>query len=578
MFLKKDTRPNGRVYLSIVRGFRDPVTKKSKQKAVMKVGFLDELVNEYDDPIAYFENVAKEMTRKEKEDFLLLRFTFNQNELIPRDRTLRKNLGFAILSYYYHGLNINKFLINRQRNLKIEYSLNDILQCLVYQRILNPCSKKKTYESMDKFFFDYDFSLQDVYNSLSYFSKYRKDLLRFVHEEVTMGFGRDLSHTYYDVINYYFEISDEDEFRRRGVCKEHRPKPIVQMGLFIDNDGIPVTYRLFRDNTSDCDTYLPILDEIKTEFNVGHTIVVADKGMTTVENIPYNLIKKDGYIFSQTVRGASQEMKEFVLSENDYVYIGDEGFKMKSCIVRTKIWVVNDQNKRIQVEIDQKQIAFYSPDYDRKAKHERAKVLEKSQGLLSKNKHARTTGPYEYLSKERVDLDTGEVTKTKDHYCIDMEKVSEEEQYDGYYLIVTSELNMPDGKVIDTYRGLWEIEESFKITKSESQSRPAFVKLKDHLDAHFLTCFLSLLILRLLERDMEKITSGKEISSLRTMVESMRNYQGTYLNQNYYMFDFNDEMTDLFGEILGFPLNKRFMGTQEIKNIIARSKKGYRTT
>lgn len=569
MFLRKNKRPNGKTFLSIAKGYRDPATGKSRQVTKLKIGYLEDLIKDYDDPIAHFEALAKTMTREEEIQEAPLTFSFLKNEKLEQNANSRKNLGFSILSHYYHGLELDKFMINRQRNLKINYSLNEIFQFLTYSRVINSCSIHKAYQHIEDSFLETDFSLDDAYRALSYFSKYRKDLLKFIDESIRINFKRDITHTFYDVTNYYFEINEEDVLRKRGCSKQRMPKPIIQMGLLLDNNGIPLTYRLFKGNTTDCETYLPVLDELKEEFNLGHTIVVADKGMNTGENMCYNIIKGDGYIFSQSVRGAKAEMKEFVTSDEGYANIGEDGFRIKSRVVPTKVWITDINGKRKEVEIDQKQIAFYSPEYDRRAKYDRAKVLKKANGLLAQNKHVRTTGAYSYITKEEVDLETGEVKNVKDEYKIDAEKIKEQEKYDGYYLIVTSELDMPDGEVIDAYRGLWKIEETFKITKTEFNARPVYVSTQEHIESHFLICFVALLILRLLEKDIE----NKDLSC-KKIIYGIRNFNGTYLDQNYYMFDYYDKSIEEFSKIMGVDLSNRFKSKRDIKNIIAKSKKG----
>lgn len=569
MFLKKDKRPNGRLYLSIVEGYRDPITKKNKQRKVKTVGFLDELEKEYDDPISYFSNLAKEMTEEAKTKISSLDFSFSPNETIDSTAVLRKNLGFAVLSYFYHELNIDKFFINRQRNLNIKYSLNNILQMLVYSRVLHPSSKKNSYENMDRYFLDYNFKINDVYRALDYFYKYKNDLLLHIHEMVRMNYGRDTSRVYYDVTNYYFEIKEADDFRKKGVSKEHRTTPIVQMGLLMDNSGLPITYKLFEGNTNDSTTLMPVLHELKDEYNFGRVIVVADKGMNTGENIAYNIINKNGYIYSQTVRGGSNELKGFVLSDDGYSTSSD-GFKIKSRIITTKIWIENDKGKRVQVDIDQKQVAFYSPDYDKRAKYEREKAVLKAEKLISNSKNGKisSNGAAKYIESIPCDKKTGEIyDKSSNAHFINEDKITEEEKYDGYYVIVTSELKMSNEDILNAYRSLWKIEETFKITKSELETRPVHVSLKEHIEGHFLTCFLSLLLLRLIENQV-----GHKYST-RKLIDAMKNISGTYVDKNYYMFDYYDEIVEQLEKVTNIDFSRRFMTLGEIKGIISDVKK-----
>jgi transposase len=565
MFLKKDKRPNGRIYLSIVKGFRDPITKKNKQRAVKSIGFLDEFEDIYEDPIEHFKNLAKEMTEEEKLNNAPLEFSFDRSESVKNNEVLRKNFGFVVLSYIYHKLNIGYFLDNKQQSLNIDFSLNKILQALSFLRVMEPCSKKKSTELLEKYFMDSDFSIDDVYRSLDYFAKYKKDLILHIHEYIRCEYGRNLDNVFYDVTNYYFE-SDEDNFRIKGVSKEHRPNPIVQMGLLMDDEGIPISFKLFEGNTNDCNTLMPVLDELKKDFNLGRVIVVADKGMNTGENIAYNVIHKNGYIYSKSVRGSSKEVKDYVLNANDYKDMGDE-YKFKSRVVNTNIWITNAKGKKVQVEIEQKQVVFYSEKYARKARKDRQKVLDKANKLIKLKKGSLNKGAYKYIKDEYLDRETGEILEKGDYLYIDEDRIAEEEKYDGYYLIVSSELNMPDREIIERYKGLWKIEESFKITKSQLKSRPVYVRKKGHIEAHFFICFLALILIRLLEKETNYEFSISEL------INSIKNLSVTYLDENYYMLDYADDVSKSFSNILNTDITKRFWKQSDIKNLIANSKK-----
>ena len=569
MFVKKILeKRTGRTFLTIVHGYREPGTGKVKQKTIKSLGYLDELEKSFNDPINHFKEVAKQMTEEAKYASRALTFSFPANDTIDTSFTLRKNLGFSVLSFFYHQLKIDEFFINRQRNLNIDYSLNSIFQMLVYMRILDPCSKKKSFEKMDNLFLNFDFEISDVYRALDYFKFYKDDLLLNTHEMVRSIYGRDMKNVYYDVTNYYFEINEPDELRKKGVSKEHRPNPIVQMGLLMDNSGLPITYKLFEGNTNDSETLMPVLEDLKDDYGLNRVIVVADKGMNTGENIAYNILHKNGYIYSQTVRGANADLKQFVLDQSGYT-ITKDGFKIKSRVVTTHIWVMNVDNKRVKVDIDQKQVVFYSPDYAKRAQYDRQKAIEKAKKIIQVNKTAKLPlkGSFKYIESISLDKETGELKNLKNYHSIDEDKIKEEMKFDGYYAIVTSELKMTDDEIVDAYRDLWKIEESFKITKSELKTRPVHVSTKAHIEAHFLTCFISLLILRLLEMS----TEGKY--STRTLINEMRNITGTYVAENYYMLDYFNKVVKDLGDIISIDFSKRFMTLGEIKKILASTKK-----
>jgi transposase len=384
---------------------------------------------------------------------------------------------------------------------------------------------------------------------------------------IRMTYGRDTSNVYYDVTNYYFEIKEPDDFRKKGVSKEHRPNPVIQMGLLMDNLGLPITYKLFEGNTNDCSTLMPVLNDLKDDYSLGRIIVVADKGMNTGENIAYNILHKNGYIYSQTVRGANADLKEYVLSDEGYEEFSD-GFKIKSRIITTNIWVENVSGKKVQVPIEQKQVVFYSPDYAERARYEREKAIEKAKKLINNTKNGKMLkkGSFKYIISTPVDKNTGEIYEYTDIHSIDEEKIKEEEKFDGYYAIVTSELEMPNQEILDAYRNLWRIEETFKITKSELKTRPVYLSKKEHIKAHFLTCFVSLLLLRLIQMNTdEKYTT-------KTLIDEMRNITGTYVDKNYYMFDYYNEIVKDLGKTVGINFSKRFMTLGEIKKIISQMK------
>ncbi|MFA7372747.1 MAG: IS1634 family transposase [bacterium] len=570
MYLKTIlNKKTGRIFLSIVHGYRDKSTGKSCSKTIKPLGYLDELQKEVDDPIAYYTQVAKEMNEKHKASKVPLVFEFQAGDIIDRNAVQRKKLGHAPFSKIYHELGIHQFMINRQRSLKIGYQLNEVMKMLLFQRILEPASKLKNFERKDRYFGKYAFSLADTYRSLSLFSSYKEDLLLFLHKQVIKLYGRDTSNVFYDVTNYYFEIDKPDKLRKKGISKEHRPNPIVQMGLLLDRLGLPITYKLFSGNTNDCNTLLPVLSEVRERYDIGRMVVVADKGLNTSDNIAYNLIKGDGYIYSQTIRGANRELKAYVLNQSGYRQMGEE-FKIKSRCYPREITVTDPDGKQVKVPIEEKQVIFYSENYAKRAKAEREPALAKARELIANPgqfSQATSYGAAKYIKDLLFDKKTGEIITAGHAPELDLEKLNEEEEFDGYYAIVTSECNLPDEEIIDTYRGLWRIEESFRITKSDLETRPVYVSLEDHIEAHFLTCFVALLLLRILE-----LKTQHKYSPAR-MIESLNAVSGAHLQQNYYMFDYYDDVVEHIGNTLGIDFSKRIIPWGEIRSLLAATKK-----
>lgn len=558
----------GRKYLSIVRGYRDPVTKKVKHKSIKSLGYLDDLQKQYPDPIFHFKQVVAEMNEKEAEATRELTISLNKNAQLDEGVGNRKNLGYAALLKIYHELGLDIFFNNRSRNINAEYNVNAIMKMLIFSRILAPASKKRTYENRNTYFENTDFSLDDVYRCLSFANTIKKDLQTHLHQKIKVQYDRKTEPVYYDVTNYYFEIDNPDELRKKGVSKEHRPDPIVQMGLLMDADGIPISYALFPGNTNDCETLLPILDDTKKTFGLDRVIVVADKGLNTASNIAYNLIKHDGYVYSQTVRGANKELKDYVLDDEGYRQVSED-YKIKSRIYPREISVTDIYGKEKIVRIDEKQVVFYSKDYDKRAKAERAPAIQKALDIANspaKYNHAISLGAAKYVKNLIFDNKTGEVVTKGQVPVFDEEKQKNEELFDGYYAIVTSELDKSDEDILDIYRGLWRIEESFKVTKSDFEARPVFLSREDRIQAHFLICFVSLVIARLLQRRLE----WKH--SISAIADSLSKTCCTHLEENWYVFDYADDITASLKDDLGINLTRKYLRLGEIKNILATSK------
>ena len=568
MYLKKSfKKETGRTHISIAHGYWDKERGHTRTKTIESLGYLDELEKEYADPIAHFTAVAKEMTRRTsagKEINLKL----DADAVLEPNSAARKNYGCVVLSKIYHELELDRFFNNKSRHAGFEYNANSIMKLLVFARLIYPGSKKNAHELKGRFFDILDFSLDDVYSSLSFFDRHSRDCQRFMHERVCEKYGRETDLLYYDVTNYYFETEHEDGLRKKGYSKEHRRDPIVQMGLAIDKQGIPLSYRLFAGNTHDSQTLMPVLAEIVKEYGAERIVTVADKGLNSGDNIVFNTALGHGYVFSQSVRGASEEMKSYVLDEAGYTHTGDD-YKRKSRIIPATIQYSDEPGKKKKIQLEQKQVVFYSEKYAVRAKRKRAEALQKAADLIANpSKYKRTTahGAAGYISGIAFDKKTGEVLDNGQALVLNEDKIREEEKMDGYYAIVTSELDEPDDKIIDMYRGLWRIEESFKITKSVVEARPVYVYKPGHINAHFLVCFIALTLARLVELKL-----GGEFPVSR-IVESLREVSCSHLDANHYLFDYADDVTEAVGNFFDVGLGKKYMTLGEIKKYFANSK------
>ena len=571
MYLKQN-KVGGRIHLLIAQGYRDVETKKVRTKTVKSLGYLDDLRKQYDDPIDHFKRVVAEMNEQAVEGKPTVTMTFDRRECLAPGQENRKNIGYAALSRLYHDLALHTFFNNRSRQWNTEYNMNSIMRLLIFSRILNPGAKRRTFEGRGMYFDKMDFSLLDIYRCLTHGITLKRDLILHLNDRVRELYGRSNEIVYYDVTNFYFEIDEQDAMRRKGVSKEHRPDPIIQMGLLTDASGIPITYDTFPGNTNDCETYLPIFRQVRKDFNTGRIIVVADKGLNTGENIAYCLLSGNGYVFSQTVRGGSKELKDYVLDPKQYRTM-EGGFRIKSRNYPRVIYVTDDRGKERSLRLDEKQIAFYSPDYDKRAKEERAAVIAKAHDLVSEpSKYRRSTsyGAAKYVKNLVFDKKTGEILTAKEKPVFDEAKVLEDEMYDGYYAIVTSEWKENDEKILDIYRGLWQIEEAFRVCKSDLEARPVYLSRPDRIEAHFLTCFLALVIARLLARLLDNQFSVGNIA------DSLAKASGSHMEQNWYLFNHADAVTSAITEKMGIDLSKKYMSLGDIRQLIGDTKKSTR--
>ena len=591
LFLKTAKFKNGKTYLSIVDGYRS--NGKVKQKVYKKLGYLDDLKNIYDDPISHFKQEVENLKKVFSSKITTTFDTNTDNDF--EDDTF--NIGYAYLKKIFQELNINDVLKNKQYSSNIKYSLSKACELLTYSRIINPGSIKYTYEHKNEFFEPFDLSLDDLYRSLNPLLNCKEEIFKTIWDNTKDKYNRDASTSYYDCTNYYFEIEYDDEdikndkgeiikkgLRKRGPEKNHRPDPIVEMGLLLDKEGFPISYNLFSGNTSEKETLIPEIQKLKSRHNIDKVIVVADRGLNCSDNmikiagIDLDKENRDGYVYGQSVRGADQEFKDWVLSD-DYKtdkIIDDEGneitFKHKSRIYPKKMYITRTDkgltksgNKKKQtITVDQKQMVYYSQKYADKQKRDRQMVIEKAKDLI-KNPGAYTRatsyGAAGYVNNIKFDKETGEIPNGSE-LSLNIEKINEDAKFDGYYSIVTSEEHLSDLELRNIYRGLSKIEETFKITKSEFDARPVNVRLADHIDAHFLICFISLVIIRILQNEINNRYTIKKL------LEKIRNFKCTHETSNLYKFIGYKPEIQYLNRKLDLNMDKKYDTRENIKKIL----------
>lgn len=558
MFVKINKNREGNKYVYLVEGYRDG--DKVKHRTIKSLGKLTDL--EAGNP-----NFLKELREEVKtgkytptEETLSLTLDLNQ----PLSNPL-KNYGWLLLDGLYQKLGIPGVITAHQKQTKSNIDLDKVLRLLVSQRILNPQSKLKSVQSQTDLFGEFSLEPQDVYRGLDSLNLLSESIQQQIHRTITKTVGRTGALVFYDVTNYYFETDLDDEpiengdeiipaFRKRGPSKEKRPNPIVQMGLFMDSNGIPISYQLFPGNCVDVKTYLPAIEQVKKQFGIERIVVTADKGMNSKHNIFETLQQGDGYLFSQKcrgTRGAPKDIQAFVLNTEDWKANDAGTFAMKS-FSRTRTI-----NKRTVTE---KVVATWSQKYDFREKIRRKKSVEYAEKLTAGERFRLTMkkGGKRYLDVETVDPETGEVKELTPHITINQEQIDFDEQFDGINVLITSEVDMTDDEILKSYRSLATIEDCFRVMKTNFDARPIFVWTKPHIEAHFLMCFISLVIMRLLERKLDYQMSPKVIQ------EALNSAQCRPLGQGYWEVFGNKDFQRL-NLLLGNEWNHQYVRLEKLR-------------
>lgn len=577
------------------------VKGRTTQKLVKCLGNLEDLKKEFDDPISHFKEQAKiESADAKAIRFDSIKIDFNEDLNVGDDLTY--NVGYCVLKHLYKDLELDKFWKKKAKNSKIKYDIELIFRLLVLSRVLYPSSKKMTFEKKNIFFERMEgFTLDDIYNALDLIDKHQQEMQKWIFEHSKNIVKRDMSIFYYDCTNYFFDINRPDldvydekgnpvdkagnlteiKYRKRGAEKNRRPDPIVQMGLLIDKNSIPIAYDLFPGNESEKLHMRPIIEKVKNEYLDARVIIVADRGLNTSDNIYYlngnnksENNPRDGYVYGQSIRGASEEFKSWVLADdyktefikNDFGE--DIKFKHKSRIYpkELKVNVTDlDGNPTVKtVVVDQKQMVYYSEKYAKKQAMDRMNMVERAKDLIKHpKKYNRVTcaGSAAYIENISFNKKTGEIVKGK-ALSLNQAKIDEEAKYDGYYSIVTSELKISDYELRNIYKGLSRIEETFKISKSEFSSRPVYLQTNPHIDAHFATCFTALVLIRLLQTKLgNKYPVGQILNSLRK-------YNCVQDDENIFKFTYYDEILASCEKEFNITLKKKYLRRLDVRRLL----------
>ena len=495
---------------------------KRTTKIVEKLGTLEELKKKLknEDPIEWSKKYIKNLNDQEKIHTRKIIIEKSQNKLIEREKQTLYNCGYLFLEKIYYELKLNNICEEISQKYQFKYDLNSILSNLIYTRIIEPSSKLSSFEASKKFIEQPNYELHDIYRSLEVISRETEFIEAEVYKNSLDVVNRNTKILYYDCTNYFFEIEQAEGLKQYGLSKENRPNPITQMGLFMDGDGFPLAFNVNSGNTNEQTTLKPLEKQIIKDFELSKFVVCTDAGLASNENRKFNNIQNRSYIVTQSLKKIKGHLKEWALSPEDWhtinlnkkINLNDIDSSGDNEEIYYKERWINENG------LEQRLIVSYSPKYAEYQRSVRNRQIERAQNLINnptKISKNRQDDPKRFIKSASVTND-GEIASKK-VFSLNTTAIEKEEEFDGFYAVCTT-LEDDISEIIKINKRRWEIEESFRILKTDFKTRPVYLKRDDRIKAHFTTCFLSLLIYRILEHSLnEKYTNEKIISTLREM-------------------------------------------------------------
>jgi transposase len=537
-------------------------------KIVEKLGTEAELRKKLngDDPYEWAKKYVDELNRKEKEDNQEVMVKYSPSKLLSKDEQHSFNGGYLFLQQLYHKLGLHKICTEISRKYKFTFDLDSILSRLLYARIIYPSSKLATYQLSTKFIEQPDFELQHIYRALEVISKESDFIQSSLYNNSLKISKRNTGVLYYDCTNYFFEIEHEEGLKQYGPSKEHKPNPIVQMGLFMDGDGIPLAFSINKGNTNEQLTLRPLEERILSDFDLSRFIVCTDAGLASESNRKFNNKGERAFITTQSIKKLKSHLKEWALDPKGWSLDGS-----RKTYDITELDETNDENKIFHKErwikeggLEQRIIVTYSIKYRDYQRTIRNSQIERAcKAIDSHPERLKKFGSNDFkrfIERSYCTAD-GEVAK-HEMYSINTDLISKEEVFDGFYAVCTN-LEDDASAIIKVNKRRWEIEECFRIMKSEFKARPVYLSRDDRIEAHFLTCFISLIIYRFLERMLKgKYTCQEIISGLREM--NFLEVKGDGYIPTYTRTDFTDDLHEAFG----FRTDYQIVDTKQMKKIL----------
>ena len=551
---------------------------KQKTITVERIGNTNEVLkkSEGEDPYIWSKKYVEDLNKQEKEGTRDILIKKSQVKQIEKNQERCFNCGYLFLEKLYYELGINNICEEITNKHQFKYDLNNILSRLIYGRIIFPSSKLATHELSKKFIEQPNFELQNIYRALDVINKENDFIQSELYKNSLKIVERNKGILYYDCTNYFFEIEEEEGLKQYGPSKEHRPNPIIQMGLFMDGNGIPLAFNINAGNTNEQKTLKPLEEKIMKDFELSKFIVCTDGGLSSIDNRKFNNMDDRAFITTQSIKKLKKHLKDWALSKDGWKLEGEEKEYNISHLEDTEESKKMYYNKIFykkrwikENDLEQVLIVTYSIKYKNYQKRIREKQLERAKNLLN-NKSLKLDKVNQNDFKrfiKRTNITTeGEIAENK-VYTINEDQIIKEEMFDGFYGVCTNlEDDVP--QIIKVNQRRWEIEESFRIMKSEFKARPVYLSRDDRIKAHFMTCYISLLIHRILEKKLnEEYTANNIIETLRNM-----NLYKEY-TEGYIPAYTRTDLTDKLHEISGFRTDYEITTDKKMKKILKDIKK-----
>ena len=545
---------------------------KNSSKIVEKLGTYAELRERLggQDPIEWAKAYIAQLNEKEKEDHAKVMVQFSPTKPIDMDKQRTYNLGYLFLQQIYYALGLPKICEQITQKYQYEFDLNSVLSRLIYGRILFPASKLSTYKLSSNFLEKPEFELQHVYRALEVIAKETDFIQAQLYKNSLKLSQRNSGILYYDCTNYFFEIEQEKGIKQYGASKEHRPNPIVQMGLFMDGDGIPLAFCVNSGNTNEQLTMKPLEQKILKDFNLSKFIVCTDAGLASNSNRIFNDQENRAFITTQSIKKLKKYLMDWALSEIGWRCGKDNTLYDLSALNEEEDYEKIFFKERWVKEngLEQKMIVTFSLKYKEYQRHIRQSQIERAMKAMEFHPdkiQKSNQNDYKRFVKRNSFTAQGQAAD-QDIYCLDDELIAQEEKFDGFYAIGT---NLEDDalSIIKVSNRRWEIEDCFRVMKTEFKARPVYLQRDERIAAHFTTCFLALLIFRFLEKKLdERFTACEIIHGLREMNAL------EILGDGFVPVYTRNEFTDTLHAVFGFRTDYQINTNRHMRKVIAMTK------